>query len=78
MVLEKEDYKNVDALVSQFNAKLEELAHDTALEPWEQISAAIGVAHYDPVMDSSAANVFKRADRAMYLRKKEMQAVRTE
>ena len=78
VVLEKEDYKNVDALVSQFNAKLEELAHDTALEPWEQISAAIGVAHYDPVMDSSAANVFKRADRAMYLRKKEMQAVRTE
>ncbi|MBO4852227.1 MAG: GGDEF domain-containing protein [Schwartzia sp.] len=78
VVLENNDYKNVDALVAQFNAKIEEMAQDATLEPWERISAAIGVAYYDPVTDSSAANVFKRADKAMYIRKKEMKAVRTE
>ena len=78
VVLEKEDYANVDALVAQFNAKIAEMAQDASLEPWERISAALGVAFYDPITDSSAANVFKRADKAMYLRKKEMKAVRTE
>ena len=78
MVLENEDYKNVNELVAQFNAKLDEMAQDPTLEPWERISAALGLAHYDPVTDSSVANVFRRADKAMYLRKKEMKAVRIE
>lgn len=78
VVLENEDYKHVDELVDKFNKTLEEMAKDTALEPWEQLSAAIGVARYDPVTDTSVANVFKRADRAMYLRKKAMKAERME
>ena len=78
VVLEHNDYAKVSDLVDTFNAKLDEMAADTKLEPWERISAAIGVARYDPVTDSSVANVFKRADKAMYLRKKEMKAVRTE
>ena len=78
VVLENEDYKNVDALVSKFNGTLEKMARDTTLEPWEKLSAAIGVARYDPVTDTSVENVFKRADKAMYFRKKEMKAVRTE
>ncbi len=78
VVLENEDYKNVNELVAQFNAKLDEMAQDPTLEPWERISAALGLAHYDPVTDSSVANVFRRADKAMYLRKKEMKAVRIE
>ncbi len=54
------------------------MAKDSALEPWERISAAIGVAFYNPAMDRSVETVFKRADKAMYIRKKEMKAVRNE
>ena len=78
VVLENDDYANVDALVAEFNAKLDEMAQDASLEPWERLSAAVGVARYDAVTDSSVANVFKRADKAMYLRKKEMKAIRIE
>ena len=78
VLLENEDYKNVDALVAKFNETLEEMAKDTTLEPWEQLSAAIGVAYYNPATDSSVTNVFKRADKAMYLRKKAMKAERME
>ena len=78
VVLENEDYKSVNELVAQFNRKIDEMAQDATLEPWERISAAVGVAYYDPVTDSSVANVFKRADKAMYLRKKEMKAIRME
>nr|MBO6295331.1 GGDEF domain-containing protein [Schwartzia sp. (in: firmicutes)] len=78
VVLENSDYKNIDDLLAQFNGQLDEMARDEALEPWERISAAIGVAFYDPAADSSAETVFKRADKAMYIRKKEMKAVRSE
>ena len=78
VVLENNDYKNIDDLLAQFNGQLAEMAQDEALEPWERISAAIGVAFYDSAKDSSVESVFKRADKAMYLRKKEMKATRTE
>lgn len=76
VVLENNDYKNVDDLLARFNTQLDEMAQDEALEPWERISAAIGVAFYNPAADDSVAAVFKRADKAMYRRKKEMKAVR--
>ena len=78
VILENDDYENVDDLVAQLNEKLKELSTDTTLEPWERISAAIGIARYDPITDNSVANVFKRADKAMYLHKREMKAIRTE
>ena len=45
-------------------------------EPWERVSAALGYALYDREIDSNVLNVFRRADKAMYARKKEMKAVR--
>ncbi len=77
VVIQGEDYRDIDELIEEFNQKLEEIANDNTLEPWEKTSAAIGVAIYDRTIDSSSANVFKRADKAMYIRKKEMNAVRT-
>ena len=75
-ILEKHDYEHVDELVKNFNSTLDELSKDESLEPWEAISAAIGYALYDPAKDSTVANVFKRADTAMYERKKAMKAIR--
>ena len=78
VLLEGEDYNNIDSLVEKFNNTIEEMQNDLSLEKWERVSASIGVAMYDPVKDTSAANVFKRADKLMYIRKKEMKATRTE
>ncbi|MBR2216139.1 MAG: GGDEF domain-containing protein [Selenomonadaceae bacterium] len=77
VILEYKDYEQIEQLTEAFNARLEELASEPNLEPWERISASLGYAVYDPTIDSSVDNVFKRADKAMYSRKKEMKAVRT-
>ncbi len=76
VILKGVDLENVDSLIEQFNAKLGSLKKDEHLEPWEKISAAIGFAAFDPATDASVENVFKRADRAMYARKKQMKGVR--
>ena len=52
------------------------MSSNEKLEPWEKVSASIGIAVYDSNIDANVANVFKRADKAMYQRKKEMKAVR--
>ena len=75
-ILKNDDYRNITALEETFNQELEKLAADDSLEPWEKISAALGYAFFDPATDSGVENVFKRADKAMYARKKEMKAVR--
>ena len=76
VILEREDFKNAADLVYEFNYQIESIAKDNSLEPWEKISAAIGVSYFNPDSDKSVATVFKRADRAMYTRKKEMKAIR--
>ena len=43
---------------------------DKSLEPWQQISAAIGIAEYDAKLDKSVTDVFNRADSEMYENKK--------
>ena len=76
IILETSDLKNLDKLVDDFSSKISELCNDENLEQWEKISAAIGYAVFNPEIDSSVENVFKRADKAMYARKKQMKAVR--
>ena len=75
-ILKNDDYKNRVNLVEVFNRSLAELAKDDKLEVWEKVSAAIGIADFDMKIDANVANVFARADKAMYQRKKEMKAVR--
>ena len=76
IILTGHDYEHIKELVDKFNGKLEELAKREDLAPWEAVSASIGYALYDSDRDSSIDNVFKRADKAMYERKKEMKAAR--
>lgn len=77
VILRNSDYKNIDALIAQFNSELDRIAGNDELAPWEKISAAIGYARFDKNIDTCYDNVFRRADKAMYERKKEMKAVRT-
>ena len=72
VILENEDYENVEALVEAFKAEMEKRSGD----PWHRFSAAIGYALYDPSKDDCVNNVFMRADKAMYKNKKDMKAER--
>ena len=66
IVLVNGDLKNIDALVAKFNKLLSEHEENTALEPWQRVSAAIGYAVYDLGIDRTAEDVFERADSNMY------------
>ena len=72
VILRGNDLENCQELVKQFNSKLEEMFNDSSLEPWEKVSAALGVAFREDGEDMDS--LFKRADRAMYERKKEMKS----
>jgi diguanylate cyclase (GGDEF)-like protein len=76
VILKNRDYLDVDRLIEDFNNHLSVLQNDDTLQPWEQISAAIGYAKFDKTMDKTVEDVFKKADKAMYDRKLSMKAER--
>ena len=76
VILENEDYENAEELIRTFKSKLRTIQEDASLEPWEQVSAAIGWSLFDENVDSAVQNVFKRADELMYEDKKAMKAMR--
>ena len=76
VILKNRDYRNVDNLIADFNAHLKALQEDSTLNPWEQISAAIGYYKFDKTVDKTVDDVFKKADKAMYDCKVAMKAVR--
>ena len=62
--------------MTQFNSALLTLSESADLEEWEKVSASIGYAVYDSERDDTPDETFRRADRAMYMRKQEMKATR--
>ena len=77
VILKFRDYKNVDALIEDFNNRLNDIQNDDELNPWEKISAAIGYHKFDKNTDKTVEDVFKKADQAMYERKVAMKAQRS-
>lgn len=77
-ILDGEDVKRCDKAVKRIRAEVERFRADASLEPWEKVSAAVGVAYYEEVIDSTADEVFKRADAQMYQNKLAMKAQRTD
>jgi len=76
VLLENKDFNRKDELIDSFRSHMEELQSNKSLQPWERLSAAMGLAIYDESMDDDADSVLKRADRLMYQNKKDMKAVR--
>ncbi|MCR5123601.1 MAG: GGDEF domain-containing protein [Treponema sp.] len=76
VILKNRDLLDVNGLVLLFRKTIESISCDDTLPPWEKVSAAIGVAFYDPKIDVGTSSVFKRADQAMYESKKAMHANR--
>ena len=75
-ILKGNDYEHRLELIEEFKRRLDELANDTTLKPWDRISAAIGVAVYEDSAEKTVVSVFKAADANMYQNKKEMKAGR--
>ena len=76
-VLPGEKSKEAEALTEVFRAEMKQLKEDPEKQPWEQVSAAIGISYYTKD-DKSVDEVFKRADAAMYENKIAMKAQRTD
>lgn len=75
-VLEGQDIGQAPAMIQSFKAEIARQAADEALKPWERVSAAVGMAVYDPAQDHSDTEVLQRADKEMYQDKVAMKATR--
>ncbi|MBR6185189.1 MAG: transporter substrate-binding domain-containing protein [Clostridia bacterium] len=65
VVLMGRDFENRDALMRQFQEEQREISAKVENE-WEIVSIASGVAVYDPKIDQSIQDLFRRADQLMY------------
>ncbi len=76
VILKGTDLQNIEELHQSFNNKMKEFAENQTLEPWEKVSAAIGIAIFGEESDKKVIDVFKRADQKMYDCKKAMKCMR--
>lgn len=76
VILENDDYVRHEEKFLEFEGRIAELSTKEGLPIWEKISAAAGKAMFNPDIDQTMNNVFKRADKAMYENKKNMKALR--
>ncbi len=65
VITENEDLTNCKTLVETLKKEASITYNDNALQPWEKISLAIGVAYYNESLDSSIDDIFKRAHKEM-------------
>ena len=75
-VLDGENLAQSEEHIATLRGTIDKLQKNKKLEPWEKVSAAMGVAYYDERHDKSAEEVFKRADADMYKNKVAMKATR--
>ena len=78
VILEGEKVSLSKYFISQFKSEMEHKLSNESLALWEKVSAAVGLAVYEPAKDKSADEVFKRADKEMYANKLAMKAARTD
>lgn len=75
VVIKDDDYDDRYDLLELLRANLSE-GTENPEEPWENVSAATGMAEFDPEKDDSTEMVFKRADAEMYRNKLAMKGAR--
>jgi diguanylate cyclase (GGDEF)-like protein len=70
VLLERSDYENRDILLTEFD---EQVMHNRSLS---LVEVSAGMVIYDPQTDSSFSDVFERADKKMYERKKHLKSTK--
>lgn len=69
VVLRNDDFRYRQELLTAFEKASEEICANTD-KPWEQVHVSIGTADYDPAQDHSVIDTMRRADKAMYINKR--------
>lgn len=69
MILQNEDFQNREALMADFE-KAKSAQCESAENIWEEPRVSMGIAVYDPEIDSSVHDTLRRADRSMYENKR--------
>ena len=72
VILRGSRVKEAQPLVKDLKQKMIRFMKDSNLDPWDRVSAAIGLCIYDPMLHNEANDVFKDADSDMYREKKAM------
>ncbi len=71
VILRNGDLKMIDELIKTFYFEVERRRIDDALEPFEKVSAAMGLALFDKDRDFTVEDVCKRAEEEMLSKKQE-------
>ena len=72
IVLEKSSYDESGSLIDEFNRRVDENIAKEDEDPWIAVSAAIGYAEFDPLIDRTVMDVMNRAKKDMNVRKEKM------
>lgn len=76
VILEGEARQKAEGMIAQFKGAVAQCQSTPDLQPWQRVSAAIGMASWEKGRDGCAEDVLKRADTAMYQDKLAMKAQR--
>ena len=76
VVLNGDDFENRQKLLAEAECVFKNTSQNEQVDPWQRLSAAIGVSDFNPKTDRSVDDVFKRADKNMYDNKVAMKAER--
>ena len=72
ILLKDETYENRNELLTQIRTAVAYKDFEDKENPWENVSAASGMAIFNPETDDASESVFKRADQEMYENKIKM------
>ncbi len=72
IVLKDKIYEKRNELLIKIRKELDYKEKEDILNPWENVTAAAGMAEFNPQTDDSPETVFKRADQEMYEHKIQM------
>ena len=78
IILEGKAQNGAEERIRAFKEEIARLQADDSLQPWEKISAAVGIAKYEKGTHRETEEVLRKADEAMYADKLAMKAVRTD
>ena len=78
IILEGKKQDGAEERIRAFKEEIARRQADESLQPWEKISAAVGIAKYEKGTHRETEEVLRKADEAMYADKLAMKAVRTD
>lgn len=76
VILEGKAQEGIEGKIRAFKDEIARLQADESLQPWEKISAAVGIAKYEKGTHREPEEVLRKADEAMYADKLAMKAER--